>query len=95
MPEQNSVHVQITDGEVFLDQVASAIGRYGLRLPALLALQMGHPVTFLGGQLLWMAQPALALFMPTGWVQHLAMVLEEPVAVQGLRMRLENNEAQV
>lgn len=63
MPERTGVQAQV-DKEAFLDQVADAICRYGLRLPALLALQMGHPATFLGGQLLWVAQPALSLFLP-------------------------------
>ncbi len=92
MPELTGVQAQ-ADDEAFLDQVADAICRHGLRLPVLLALQMGHPATFLGGQLLWVAQPALTLFLPADLVQRLAIVLEEPQAIHGLQTRLEASKA--
>lgn len=76
----------------FLDQVATIIQRRGLRLPALIALQIGHPLTFLGGQLAWIAQPTLSLFMSTHTVHQIAQLLEDPTAVQGLIDRLEANE---
>lgn len=78
--------------EEFLDLVARTIQRHGLRLPALLALKVGHPLTFLGGQLLWVAQPALSLFLPGPTIRGLANLLEEPQAVQGLAERLANEE---
>ncbi|MBE2200658.1 MAG: hypothetical protein IAE79_18735 [Anaerolinea sp.] len=76
----------------FLDQVATAIQRRGLRLPAIIALQIGHPLTFLGGQLVWVAQPALSLFLPTQTIRQVARLLEETDAVQGLIDRLETGE---
>ena len=88
MQERNPVQVSVDD-ETFLDQVADAICRYGLRLPALLALQIGHPATFLGGQFLWVAQPALSFFLPTHQIRRVAVLLEEPRAVDALRARLE------
>ncbi len=95
MQERIGVQAPVDDREAFLDQVADAICRYGLRLPTLLALQIGHPVTFLGEQLLWIAQPALSLLMPGDVLQRLATVLEEPQAIEGLQARLEASEAQV
>ncbi|MCA9936433.1 MAG: hypothetical protein H6662_11760 [Ardenticatenaceae bacterium] len=89
MYERNPVQVSVDD-ETFLDQVAGAICRYGLRFPALLALQTGHPATFLGGQLLWVAQPALSLFLPTHLVRRMAALLEDPQAVCALVTRLES-----
>ncbi|MCA9959973.1 MAG: hypothetical protein KC413_11020 [Anaerolineales bacterium] len=80
------------DEKAFLDQVAASIQRRGFRLPALIALQIGHPLTFLGGQLVWVAQPALSLFMSTQTIRQVAQLLEKPAAVQALIDRLETNE---
>ena len=73
----------------FIEQVAAFVEARGLRLPTLLALEAGRPLTFLGGQLLWIAQPALSLFMPGQWIQQAAQLLEEPEAVAALVARLE------
>ncbi len=77
----------------FLDQTADAIRRWGLRVPALIALEAGRPLAFLGGQLLWIAQPALSLFLPGQTIQQAAQLLEEPDAVAALAVRLETQEA--
>lgn len=89
MPEHNQAS---PDDDLFLDQVAAVIQRTGFRQPVLIACHMGHPLTFLGGQLLWLVQPALSFFMPANLVQRLATMLEEPQAIQGLQARLEAGE---
>ena len=73
----------------FLEQVVTFIQRHGLRLPFLLILEAGRPLTFLGGQFLWIAQPALSLIWPGQWIQQTAQLLEEPEAVASLIARLE------
>jgi hypothetical protein len=73
----------------FLEQIATFIQARGLCWPALLALEAGRPLTLLGGQLLWVAQPALSLFMPGRWIQQTAQLLEDPAAVAALIARLE------
>lgn len=77
----------------FVDQVAAALCRRGLQTPALIFLDTGHPLTFLGGQLLWVAQPALSLFMSAEVVANLAHLLEEPEAVKALATKLEAEKA--
>ena len=85
---------QITpEQDVFLEQVADFIHRYGLRGPVLMALAAGRPLTFLGGQLLWLLQPALSLLVPGKQVTRLANVLEKPETVSALVSRLERNDA--
>ncbi len=78
--------------ETFLEQVTDAVCRRGLRLPALIALDAGRPLAFLGGQMLWLAQPALSLFLPGNTIRHLAQLLENPAAVAALVNRLEAKE---
>lgn len=80
--------------KAFVDQVASTISRRGLQAPTLIFLEAGHPVTFLGGQLLWVAQPALSLFMPAKMVTQVAELLEDPEAVQALTAILRAEKAE-
>ncbi|MDQ3703652.1 MAG: hypothetical protein M3437_00240 [Chloroflexota bacterium] len=40
-----------------VDAVAGAIEQAGLSVPATLALEVGKPLSWLGGQLLWVFQP--------------------------------------
>lgn len=84
---------EFTGQEAFVNQVATTICRYGLRGPALLMLQVGHPLTFLSAQLLWLAQPVLSLFTLSHLAGQLATLMEEPTAVQALITHLETEEA--
>lgn len=79
--------------DVFLDQVADFVKRAGLRVPTLMALDAGRPLTFLGGQILWLAQPVLSLLLPGKKVAQFARVLEKPEAVSALITRLEAGDA--
>ena len=83
----------IEDQEL-LDTLSETLCRYGLRMPALVALEAGRPLAFLGGQLLWIAQPALSLFFPDQAVRQLAQVLEEPAALAALMTHLETRESE-
>jgi hypothetical protein len=78
--------------DAFLDKIADAICRRGLRVPALIALDVGGPLAFLGGQLLWISQPMLTLLMPGQMVSQAAQILEEPESVAALIARLEARE---
>ena len=79
--------------EKLVNDFADALSRRGLRDLALLILQAGQPLSFIGGQLLWMAQPALAIVLPKHQVAQVAHLLEEPSAVESLITRLEADEA--
>ncbi len=78
--------------EDFLDQFANSLCRRGLRIPALIALEAGQPVAFIGGQLLWISQPVLALFISAQKIGQAAQVLEDPKAINALISRLEVSE---
>jgi hypothetical protein len=81
------------DYDIFLNQVVDALCRRGLRLPALIALEAGQPLAFLGGQFLWLAQPLISLFLPTTMVSQAAQLLEEPAAVAALIACLEARQS--
>ena len=79
--------------ETFVNDFADTLSRRGLADVALLVLQAGQPLSFIGGQLLWMAQPALSIVLPGDQIARVAHLLEEPSAVQSLIARLEADEA--
>lgn len=82
-----------SEQNAFLDQAAAFICRNRLRLPVLAVLDAGRPLTFLGGQLLWLLQPALSLFVSGDTIRQTAHLLEEPDSVTALVQRLEAAEA--
>jgi hypothetical protein len=81
------------ENQAFVNQLADLICSWGLQIPVLVGLEAGRPFAFLGGQLLWVAQPALAIFLPGNTVRHLAELLEEPAAVESLITTLEARES--
>ncbi len=98
MPEiQKSGAYSVTNQETLeqaqlIEKVVKAVNRYGLRIPALVALEAGHPITFLSSQLLWIAKPVLSLLMPAQHIHQFALLLEEPSAVQVLIEQLESEQ---
>ena len=79
--------------DAWLDHLADILQQHGLGTPALIALEVGRPLSFLGGQILWAAQPVLSLFLPRQTIANTARVLENPTAVQALINRLEAGES--
>ena len=86
----------VVDGSLvdFAAKTADFLCRHGLRVPVLVFLEAGQPLAFLGGQLLWIAQPALSLFFPSAPIQQTARLLEHPEAVARLIAQLNREEVQ-
>ncbi len=80
--------------EALIDEIATAVCRRGWQAPVTILLEMGPPLHFLGEQFLWLAQPALSLFVPSSFVRQIAQLLAEPKAVQQLVFRLNTEEAE-
>jgi hypothetical protein len=81
------------ENQAFVNQLADFVRRLGLQAPVLVGLEAARPFTFLGGQLLWVAKPALGLFFSSSAVGRLAELLEEPAAVDSLIATLEGRES--
>ena len=76
-----------------LDKIATTLRQRGLHSAALTLLEAGQPLTFIGSQLLWLAQPALALLWPSAQVHRVAELLEDPQAIDALKQSLAVEEA--
>ena len=64
--------------------LARTLARLGLGSSARLLLDAARPVSWLGAQLLWVAQPTLALFGAGPGVARLARTLEDERALAAL-----------
>ncbi|MFZ0546594.1 MAG: hypothetical protein WAM60_14200 [Candidatus Promineifilaceae bacterium] len=82
-----------SENQAFISQLADKICRWGLQVPVLVGLEAGRPFAFLGGQLLWVAKPALAVFLSGNTVSRMAELLEEPAGVEALIATLEARES--
>jgi hypothetical protein len=81
------------DNEDFVGQIADVICSHGMRLPALVGLEAGRPLSLLGGQVLWILQPILGLVLSRELVEQTARFLEEPQSVDALIAQLEARES--
>jgi hypothetical protein len=79
----------VTDHEQIASRIAQALTRHGWREIAIILLDTGQPLTFVAGQLFYIAQPALALFWPYERLTQLGNFLEDPDAVPRVLANLE------
>ena len=70
-----------------IERVAQRIERWGLVTPAVLLLESARPLHFIGGQLLYLAQPLLG-----SAAGRYAELLEHPDSVDQLTARLEQRQ---
>ncbi len=76
----------------FVDHIATIIHQHGWQFPAQLALESGRPLTLIGGQLMWVMQPILSLFITADAVRQTAQFLEDHAAVDALIARLQTDD---
>mgnify|MGYP006909085997 CR=1 FL=1 len=91
MTEATQNQISTTD-KTDIDQIATEICQRGLRTPAVFLLESGPLFPFLGSQLLWIAQPALSLFLPSHKIRQAAELLETPSAITRLCEQLRTKD---
>ena len=65
---------------------------WGLEGLAAALLEAAEPLSMLGAQALYLAQPALGVFLPSGTVGRWARLLEDPANLAWMRERLTGSE---
>jgi hypothetical protein len=76
-----------------IGEVVKAISDRGWQNAVIFLLEMGQPLALLGGQLLWILQPALSPFISADAVGRIARLLEQPDAVNDLINQLDSVES--
>jgi ABC-type proline/glycine betaine transport system permease subunit len=75
---------RVVEDEAFVTHVADLICQHGLGHFVLVGLEVGRPLAFIAGQLLWVLQPALGLVLARDDVSKLAHLMEDPIALEHL-----------
>ncbi len=72
-----------------IDLIALRLRAWNLQVPAILFLQLNAPLSFVGSQLLLMAQPFVGVFAGDRLSREVAFLFEQPENVERLIARLE------
>lgn len=84
-------HFPLKDNSLSRD-LAQQIRVRGLRSFAVLTLEAGRPLALLAAQLMWLAQPVLALAWKPQSLAEWAQFLEEPGSIDVLIEQLQSEE---
>src|SRR5574341_1123395 len=81
--------------EQLIEALVQRAAQMGVTAPALLFLETYKPLTFLGAQMLWAAQPFLSIWLKDATVRDLALLLEDRDSVEQLIARLESPSSEL
>ncbi len=79
--------------EAIIDKLAHEIVRRRLTTPALLALEMGRPLNYIGSQAMVFMQPIVSVLFDTKGYEAFARFMEQRKSVDYLCDRIEQAEA--
>ena len=75
--------------EFLLTYAAEKITKAGMSVPAVMALEMVRPLSFIGSQLIWGAGPIAAVFINDRYISEIALLLEDRSNLEELCVRIE------
>ncbi len=75
-----------------LNRFARRIADLGLTAPAILFLEAYKPLSFLGAQMLWFAQPFLSLAFDSADLRDFTLLVQEDAGTEALIARLESSQ---
>jgi len=75
-----------------IDKLCRGIIRRGLTTPALIGVEMGRPLNFVGSQTMHFFTPLISAFVPTDKWKAVAEFLEHRGSVDWIRNRIEELE---
>lgn len=73
-----------------VDRVARFVIRFGLTVPAVLALESMRPISFVGSQFMHVLSPAIATFLSSSEWEAMAELLEDRRGLDYLIEHIEN-----
>ncbi|MCL2548160.1 MAG: hypothetical protein FWE76_03215 [Symbiobacteriaceae bacterium] len=75
--------------EFLLNYAAEKITKAGMSVPAVMALEMIRPLSFIGSQMVWGAGPLAAVFINDRYISEIALLLEDRSNLEELCIRIE------
>ncbi|HIA02098.1 MAG TPA: hypothetical protein EYN66_09335 [Myxococcales bacterium] len=82
------------DQRIALERVAGFVVRFGMTIPAIMALESMRPLSVVGAQFMYVLSPSVSVFLPTNQWEALAMLLEKRGGLDHLLDAIESAEAQ-
>jgi len=79
--------------DFLLDYAAEKITKFGMAVPAVMALEVTRPLSFIGSQFVWGAGPLAAVFINDRYINEIALLLEDRSNIEALITRIEDIEA--
>jgi len=81
--EVNVKNVDVSDAQrAAVERVARFVVRYGLTVPAILALESVRPLSFVGSQFMYLLSPAVTTFLSKPDWDAMAALLEQRSGVE-------------
>ena len=81
--------------KIALDKLCQGIIRRGLTTPAIIGVEMGRPLNFVGSQTMHFFTPLISAFVPTKSWKAVADFLEHRGSVDWIRNRIEELESEL
>jgi hypothetical protein len=78
-----------------IDKLCRGIIRRGLTTPAIIGVEMGRPLNYIGSQTMHFFTPLIAAFLPTESWGAMAEFLEHRGSVDWIRNRIEELEQEI
>jgi hypothetical protein len=75
-----------------VEKVSRFIGRFGLTVPAILALESMRPLSFVGSQFMHVLTPSIAVFLSVPEWEELARLLEDRRGLEVLVSGIERHD---
>ena len=72
-----------------VDRIARFIVRFGMTVPAILAIEGMRPLSFVGSQFMHMLTPSIGTFLTNNEWEHLARLLEHRGGIDVVLRRIE------
>ena len=79
--------------DFILNYAAEKITKAGMAVPAVMALEIVRPLSFIGSQIVWGAGPLAAVFINDRYINEIALLLENRSNIEELCVRIEAIEA--
>ena len=89
-PDLDTLDIERRD--FMINYMSEKIDKYGMGTPAIVFLEAGRPLSFIGGSLMWGAAPFLNIFVNDKYTREIALFLEDRQNIELLIRKIEGME---
>ena len=90
--ETNYYELEPERRDFIINYMAEKIDKYAMGTPAIVFLEEGRPLSFIGGSIMWGAAPFLNIFVNDQYTREIALFLEDRKNIELLIQKIESLE---